>query len=158
MADTKKTTTSRRRTDASDGSFTAEERAAMKDHAEELKRARGVKGSSNAAAEEAAVLAKIAEMDKPDRVMAERLHEIVKSAAPNLTCRTWYGMPAYVKEGKIVLFFQPATKFKTRYSTLGFTDEAKLDEGSIWPNAYALTDLSPEVEKKVVALIKKAIR
>jgi uncharacterized protein YdhG (YjbR/CyaY superfamily) len=128
--------------------FTAEERAAMKERAKELK---GVASESD-------VLAKIAEMPKADRVMAERLHEIVKASAPGLSPRTWYGMPAYANEdGKVVCFFQSAQKFKNRYATLGFSDRANLDKGAMWPTSYALNELTAAEEKKIAALVKKAV-
>jgi uncharacterized protein YdhG (YjbR/CyaY superfamily) len=129
--------------------FTPEERAAMKERARELKR-----GSADG---EADVLAKIAEMPQPDRGMAERLHQIVKSAAPELLPRTWYGMPAYAKDGKVVCFFQSASKFKSRYATIGFSDIANLDDGAIWPTSFALKKLSGTEEKKIAALVKKAV-
>jgi uncharacterized protein YdhG (YjbR/CyaY superfamily) len=131
--------------------FTAEERAAMKERARELKAAKGrAEGESD-------LLAKIAEMPKADRVMAERLHAIVTSSAPELAPKTWYGMPAYAnKDGKIVCFFRNASKFKDRYATFGFNDAAKLDEGSMWPTSYALTELTAADEKKIAALVKKA--
>jgi uncharacterized protein YdhG (YjbR/CyaY superfamily) len=131
--------------------FTAEERAAMKERARELKAAKGkAEGESD-------LLAKIAEMPKADRVMAERLHAIVTSSAPELAPKTWYGMPAYAnKDGKIVCFFRNASKFKDRYATFGFNDAANLDEGSMWPTSYALTDLTAADEKKIAALVKKA--
>ena len=128
--------------------FTAEERAAMKERARELKRGTG-DGEQD-------VLAKIAEMAEPDRAMAERIHAIVKGAAPHLTPRTWYGMPAYARDGKVVCFFQSAQKFKARYATLGFNDAAKLDEGSMWPTAFALKKLTKKDEATVRALVKKA--
>jgi uncharacterized protein YdhG (YjbR/CyaY superfamily) len=127
--------------------FTAEERAAMRERAKELK----------GAASESDVLAKIAEMPKSDRVMAERLHEIVKASAPGLSPRTWYGMPAYAKGGKVVCFFQSAQKFKSRYATLGFSDQANLDKGAMWPTSYALKELTAAEEKKIAALVKKAL-
>ncbi len=130
--------------------FTAEERAAMKERAQEVKS--GAKASG-----EDAVLAKIAEMDEPDRAMGERLHEIVKANAPELTPRLWYGQPAYARDGKVVCFFQAASKFKTRYATLGFNEEANLDEGSMWPTAFALQKLTAADEKKIGALVKKAV-
>jgi len=137
--------------------FTAEERAAMKDHAQELKTA-ARRGPRAAKADgESDVLAKIAEMAEPDRVMAERIHAIIKASAPDLTSRTWYGMPAYAKDGKIVCFFQPAQKFKTRYATLGFNDPANLDDGTMWPIAYALTELTAADEARIGALVKKAV-
>jgi uncharacterized protein YdhG (YjbR/CyaY superfamily) len=129
--------------------FTPEERAAMKERARELKR-----GSADG---EADVLAKIAEMPQPDRGMAERLHQIVKSAAPELVPRTWYGMPAYAKDGKVVCFFQGASKFKARYATIGFSDTANLDDGAMWPTSFALKKLSGTEEKKIAALVKKAV-
>jgi len=130
--------------------FTAEERAAMKDRAGELKGA----GKGNG---EGDVLAKIAEMPKSDRTMAERLHAIVKASAPELAPRTWYGMPAYAKEGKVVCFFQSAQKFKSRYATLGFSDKANLDDGAMWPTAFALTKLTDAEEAEIVALVKRAV-
>ena len=129
--------------------FTAEERAAMKE------RAREAKGKANG---EGAVLEKIAEMPKPDRVLAERIHAIVKDTAPDLSPKTWYGMPAYAKDGKVVCFFQSAHKFKSRYATLGFSDTANLDKGAMWPTSYALTELTAAEEKKIAALVKKAVR
>ena len=137
--------------------FTAEERAAMKDHAQELKTA-ARRGPRAAKADgESDVLAKIAEMAEPDRVMAERIHAIIKASAPDLTSRTWYGMPAYARGGKVVCFFQSAQKFKTRYATLGFSDKASLDEGAIWPTAFALQELTAAAEARVIALLKKAV-
>ena len=136
--------------------FSEDERAAMRDHAEELKRAAGRGSRASAADEEADVLEKIAQMQEPDRVMAERLHAIVKASAPALSSRTWYGMPAFTKDGKVLCFFQSAQKFKTRYATFGFSDKANLDDGDMWPNSYALTELTPEVEQRIGALIKQA--
>ena len=136
--------------------FTAEERAAMKDRVQELKAEAG-RGSRAKKDGEADVLAKIAEMPKSDRIMAERLHKIVKATAPDLAPRTWYGMPAYAKDGKVVCFFQSADKFKARYATLGFSDRANLDDGAMWPTAFALKKLSPTEEKRIVALVKKAV-
>ena len=131
--------------------FTADERAAMKERARELKaEARGADG-------ERAVLAKIAEMPKADRLLAERVHAIVKAVAPGLVPRTWYGMPAYAQDGKVVCFFQSADKFKSRYATLGFSDKANLDTGSMWPTSFALKKLSAAEEKKIRALVKKAV-
>ncbi|GII77491.1 hypothetical protein Sru01_24730 [Sphaerisporangium rufum] len=138
--------------------FTAEERAAMKERAKEVKAsARRLSRAEKAAEEEAAVVAKIAEMPEPDRVLAERLHAIAKETAPDLAPRLWYGMPAYAKEGKIVFFFQAAQKFNTRYATLGFSDKANLDDGAMWPAAYALTGLTPAAEAQIAALVKKAV-
>jgi uncharacterized protein YdhG (YjbR/CyaY superfamily) len=131
--------------------FTPEERAAMRERAKELKAA-----SSKADAEKD-VLAKIAEMPKPDRAMAERLHAIVKASAPDLAPRTWYGMPAYAKDDKVVCFFQSAEKFKSRYATLGFSDQANLDKGAMWPTAFALKELTAADEAKIAALVKKAV-
>ena len=128
--------------------FTAEERAAMRERAKELKKAGG----------ESDVLAKIAEMPKADRVMAERIHAIVKQSAPDLSPRTWYGMPAYSKGDKVVIYFQSAHKFKSRYATLGFNDAANLDKGAMWPTSFALTELTAAEEKKIAALVKKAVR
>jgi len=130
--------------------FSAEERAAMEEAAREARRGKG-----NG---EADVLAKIAEMDEADRKMAERIHAIIKKAAPELTSKTWYGMPAYVNAaGKTICFFQPAAKFKTRYSTLGFQDAAKLDDGNVWPNAYAITKLTAADEATIATLVKTAV-
>jgi hypothetical protein len=131
--------------------FSAEERAAMKERAAELKAA------ATKADGEAAVLAKIKEMSGSDRKMAERLHQIITSTAPDLVPRTYYGMPAYAKDDAVLCFFKAAAKFKTRYATLGFTDKARLDAGSMWPTDYALTELSAADEKKIVALVKKAV-
>lgn len=132
-------------------SFTAEEKAAMKERAKELK-------SQASAAEGLADLqAKIAEMPQRDRVIANRLHEIVVKHAPNLLAKTWYGQPAYAKDGVVVMFFQSSAKFNTRYSTLGFSDAAQLDDGSMWPSSYAITQLTPSDEKTIVALVKKAV-
>jgi hypothetical protein len=127
--------------------FTAEERAAMRERAKELKSAGG----------ESDVLAKIAEMPKADRAMAERLHALIKATAPDLAPRTWYGKPAYAKDDKVVCFFQSAQKFKSRYATLGFSDRANLDDGAMWPTYYALTKLTAAEEKKIAALVKKAV-
>jgi uncharacterized protein YdhG (YjbR/CyaY superfamily) len=130
--------------------FTADERAAMKERAQELKaQARGADG-------EQAVLAKIAEMAEPDRVMAERLHAIIKESAPTLSPKTWYGMPAYAQDGKVVCYFQAASKFKSRYGTFGFNDTAKLDDGNMWATAFALKALTPAEEARIAALVKKA--
>ncbi|MCZ7590166.1 MAG: DUF1801 domain-containing protein [Gaiella sp.] len=131
--------------------FTAEERAAMRERARE-QRAEGKKADG-----ERDVVAKIAEMPKADRAKAERLHAIVKASAPELSPKTWYGMPAYARDGKVVCFFQSADKFKSRYATLGFSDEANLDQGAMWPTSFALTELTPADEKKIAALVKKAV-
>jgi uncharacterized protein YdhG (YjbR/CyaY superfamily) len=137
--------------------FSAEERAAMKDHAIELKNAarRGAKATK--ADGENDVLEKIAQMPESDRVMAERLHAIVKATAPELTSRTWYGMPAYAKDDKVILFFKCASKFKVRYATIGFSDKANLDDGAMWPTDYALTRLTSAEEKRIAELIRKAL-
>nr|WP_168504114.1 DUF1801 domain-containing protein [Streptomyces sp. S1D4-11]QIY92982.1 DUF1801 domain-containing protein [Streptomyces sp. S1D4-11] len=138
--------------------FTAEERAAMKDHAQELKTAarRGSRADKAAEAEQD-VLAKIAEMQDSDRIMAERVHAVITSGAPVLAPKLWYGMPAYALDGKVVCFFQSAAKFKARYATLGFSDQAKLDEGTMWAAGFALTDVTPEVEARISALVKQAV-
>src|SRR3954469_20367605 len=128
--------------------FTAEERAAMRERARELK------GKADG---ESAVLAKIAEMPKADRALAERLHALVKANAPDLSPRTWYGMPAYARDGKVVCFFQSAQKFKSRYATFGFSDTANLDQGAMWPTSFALTELTAAVEARIGALMKKAV-
>jgi len=139
------------------GGFTDDERAAMKEHAREL-RTSARRGSRAAGTDgETDVLAKIAEMNGPDRVIAERIHAIVKASAPDLAPRTWYGMPAYARDGNVVCFFQPAQKFKTRYATLGFSDKADLDDGAMWPVTYALADLTAGAEAKISALVKKAV-
>jgi uncharacterized protein YdhG (YjbR/CyaY superfamily) len=132
--------------------FTDEERAAMKD------RVREMKASAEKADGESTVLAKIAEMPESDRALGKRLHAVIKASAPALSPKLWYGMPAYAKEGKIVCFFQPAQKFRTRYSTLGFNDAAHLDEGAMWPTAFALTKLTAGDEARIGALVKKAAR
>lgn len=134
--------------------FTEEERGAMKERAKELKS--GARRSAKADPENE-VLAKIAEMSDSDRVIAERLHAVIKANAPVLTPKLWYGMPAYARNGKIVCHFQPATKFKSRYATLGFSDEANLDTGAMWPASYALTELTPDVEAKIGAIVKQAV-
>jgi uncharacterized protein YdhG (YjbR/CyaY superfamily) len=134
--------------------FTPEERAAMKERATELKAE--ARRSGKKTEEESAVLEKIAEMSPSDRAMAEKLHAIVKASAPGLSAKLWYGMPSYARDGKIVCFFQPADKFSTRYATLGFNDAASLDDGTMWPTAFALTKLTAADEKKIGALIKKA--
>jgi uncharacterized protein YdhG (YjbR/CyaY superfamily) len=137
--------------------FTDEERAAMKEHAQELKAA-ARRGSGAAKADgESDLLAKIAEMQEPDRVMAERLHALIKASAPDLSPRTWYGQPAYAKDGNVVCFFQPAQKFKTRYATLGFSDKANLDDGAMWPTYFALKKLTAAEEARIIALVKKAV-
>ncbi|HEX2135182.1 MAG TPA: DUF1801 domain-containing protein [Microvirga sp.] len=127
----------------------------MKERAQELKAEERVK--KDRAAGEKAVLAKIAEMPEPDRAMAKRLHEIITASAPALSPKTWYGMPAYAKEGKVVCYFTPASKFNSRYATFGFNDDANLDEGSMWPTSFALTELTAANEAKIGTLVKKAV-
>jgi uncharacterized protein YdhG (YjbR/CyaY superfamily) len=136
--------------------FTDEERAAMKERAQELKAA--ARADKDKAEGENAVLAKIDEMQEPDRSMARRLHEIIKASAPDLSPKTWYGMPAYARDGKVLCFFQSAQKFNTRYATLGFNDTANLDEGDLWPVAFAIKELTATEEAKISALVKKAVR
>jgi uncharacterized protein YdhG (YjbR/CyaY superfamily) len=131
--------------------FTAEEKAAMRERARELKAA------ASKADAESDVLAKIAELPEPDRAMAEKVHALIKASAPELAPRTWYGMPAYTKDGDVVCHFQPAQKFKTRYATLGFSDKANLDEGAMWPTSYALKKLTAAEEKRIGALVKQAV-
>ncbi len=131
--------------------FSAEERAAMRERAQELK------AEARKADGEKALLAKVAEMPKPDRVMAERLHAIVKANAPDLSPKTWYGMPAYARDGKVVCYFQSADKFDSRYATFGFSDTANLDDGAMWPTSFALKKLTAADEKKIAALVKKAV-
>ena len=138
----------------SDG-WTDDERAAMKERAREMKAE--ARRDKNRAEGESDVLAKIAEMPEPDRAMAERLHAIVKASAPDLFPRTWYGMPAYAKDGKVLCYFTPASKFKSRYATLGFNDAANLDAGAMWPTSFALKELTPAEEAKIGALVKKAV-
>ncbi|MBW5482258.1 iron chaperone [Streptomyces bambusae] len=140
--------------------FTAEERAAMKDHARELKKAAARRGSKaqKAAQAEQDVLAKIAEMQGTDRTMAERVHAVVTATAPALAPKLWYGMPAYALNDKIVCFFQSAEKFKARYATLGFSDQAKLDDGPMWAAGFALTEVTAEVEARIAALVEQAVR
>jgi uncharacterized protein YdhG (YjbR/CyaY superfamily) len=156
VKDTTKPATSNAASKTFDG-FTAGERAAMKEHARELKAA-ARRGPRAAKADgESAVLAKIAEMPEQDRAIAERLHAIVKASAPELSPKTWYGMPAYAKDGKVVCFFQPAQKFSTRYAMLGFSDQANLDDGAMWPTYFALTELTAADEARIGALVQKAV-
>ena len=137
--------------------FSDDERAAMQERAQEVKSAARRRGSRASKGDgESDVLAKIAEMPKSDRVMAERLHALIKASAPALSPRTWYGMPAYAKDGKVVCFFQSGHKFKTRYATLGFSDKANLDKGAMWPTAFALKELTAAEEAKIRTLVKKA--
>jgi uncharacterized protein YdhG (YjbR/CyaY superfamily) len=137
--------------------FTDEERAAMRERAQELKAAAHRGSRAGKADGENDVLAKIAEMQEPDRAMAKRLHAIIKANAPALSPRTWYGMPAYAKDGNVVCFFQSAQKFKARYATLGFSDKANLDDGHMWPTAFALKELTVAEEARIGALVKKAV-
>lgn len=138
--------------------FTPEERAAMKEHAEEQKKgARRGSRADKAAEAERDVLAKIAEMQGSDRILAERVHAVITTSAPALAPRLWYGMPAYALDGKIVCHFQNAAKFKTRYATLGFSDQANLDDGMMWPVAFALTEVTAEVEARISALVRQAV-
>ena len=137
------------------GGFTDEERAAMKERAKELKAE--ARANKDRAAGESDLLAKIAEMPEPDRAMATRLHEIVKASAPDLLPKSWYGMPAYAKDGKVVCFFQSADKFNARYATFGFNDTANLDEGHMWPTSFALKELTATEEARITALVKKAV-
>jgi uncharacterized protein YdhG (YjbR/CyaY superfamily) len=150
MKDTQKSAKSTTAIDKRTGGFSEEERAAMKERARELKAADTADGESD-------VLAKIAEMPEPDRAMGERLHAIIKASAPALSPRTWYGMPAYAKDGNVVCFFQAAQKFKARYATLGFSDKANLDEGTMWPVTFALMELTAADEARIGALVKKAV-
>ena len=149
--DTRKRTKRTTATSKSPSALTAEERAAMKELIQERKAAaRGEDGES-------AVLAKIAEMPEVDRAMAERLHAIVKASAPSLTPKTWYGMPAYAKDGKVICFFQSAAKFKARYATFGFSDKANLDEGAMWPTSFALEKLTAAADERIATLVKRAV-
>jgi len=149
-----KTTTAKNKTYEG---FTDEERSAMKERAKEFK-APARRGSRGGKADgESEVLAKIAEMTEPDRGLAERLHAVIKASAPGISPTTWYGMPAYAKDGKVICFFQPAQKFKSRYATLGFSDKANLDEGAMWPVYYAVTELTAADEARIGALVKKAV-
>jgi len=137
--------------------FTDEERAAMRERAQELKASARRGPRAGKADGESDVLAKIAEMPEPDRAMAERIHAVIKASAPALSPRTWYGMPAYARDGKVVCFFQSAQKFKTRYATFGFSDKANLDEGAMWPTSFALKELTAAEEARIGALVKKAV-
>jgi len=145
-----------RRRAAAEGGFTDAEKAAMKERAKELKAE--ARASKNRAEGDKAVLAKIAEMPEPDRTLAARVHAIVTANAPELWPRLWYGMPAYAKDGKVVCFFQGASKFDARYATLGFNDAANLDDGAMWPTTFGLKELTPAGEKKVAALVRRAVR
>jgi uncharacterized protein YdhG (YjbR/CyaY superfamily) len=137
--------------------FTDEERAAMRERAKEQKAAARRGARADKADGESAVLAKIAEMPEPDRAMAKRLHAIIKASAPALSPKTWYGMPAYAKDGKVVCFFTSADKFKSRYATFGFNEDANLDEGAMWPTSFALKELTAAEEARIAALVKKAV-
>jgi uncharacterized protein YdhG (YjbR/CyaY superfamily) len=154
---TQKSATSTTAIDKTSEGFTDEERAAMKERVQELKAAARRGPRADKADGESAVLAKIAEMPEPDRAIGERLHAIIKASAPALSPRLWYGMPAYAKDGNVVCFFQSAQKFKTRYATLGFSDKANLDEGALWPTAFALKELTAAEEARIGALVKKAV-
>jgi len=157
MNDKQNSATSTTATGTTSEGFSDEERAAMKEHAQELKTA-ARRGRRAAKADgETDVLAKIAEMPESDRLLGERLHAVIKASAPALSPRTWYGMPAYAKDGKVVCFFQPAQKFKTRYATFAFSDEANLDDGAMWPTAFAVTELTAADEARIGALVKKAV-
>jgi uncharacterized protein YdhG (YjbR/CyaY superfamily) len=152
MTDTRKSAKHTAATGKTSKGFSDEERAAMKERAQELK------AEAQRADGEKALLAKIAEMPKPDRAMAERLHAIITASAPGLSPKTWYGMPAYAnKDGKVVCYFTAASKFKSRYATFGFNDDANLDEGTMWPTSFALTELTAADEKRIAALVKQAV-
>ena len=158
MAET--TTTAKRaraRTSTTKVAFTDEEQAAMKEHAAEVKASRSRSGKAGKEADAKAVLDKIAGFADADRQIAERVHEIVTTAAPELDPKLWYGMPAYAKDGKVVCFFQDARKFKYRYATLGFQDAAKLDDGAMWPTSFAITAATKDVEQRIAALVKRAV-
>jgi hypothetical protein len=154
---TQKSAKSTTATNTKSKGFTDEERAAMRERAQEQKRAARRGPRADKADGESDLLAKIAEMPEPDRAMAERLHVLIKASVPALSPRTWYGMPAYAKDGKVVCFFQSAQKFKTRYATFGFSDKANLDEGAMWPVAFALKELTAAEEARIAALVKKAV-
>lgn len=156
MATTRKSAARSSVTAAEQQGFTAEERAAMKEHASELRAARR-RGGADPAAEEAAVLEKISELPEPDRSLAARIHELVTGSVPGIGSRLWYGMPAYTVDGRIICFFQGASKFKARYATLGFSDKAALDEGTMWPTSYAVTTLTRADEDRIVALVRRAV-
>jgi uncharacterized protein YdhG (YjbR/CyaY superfamily) len=157
MKDTQRSAASTAATKETVGRFTDEERAAMKDRAQELRAAARRGPRSESAGGDSEVLAKIAEMPGPDRALGERLHAVIKATAPALSPRLWYGMPAYAKDGNVVCFFQCAQKFNTRYATLGFSDKAQLDEGAMWPTAFALTKLTADDEARIGALLRKAV-
>jgi len=155
MPGTKNTTKAASGRDTTSEVWTDEEKGAMQEHAREMKAKRGAKGKPDG---EADIQAKIAEMPEPDKSMAKRIHALVKETAPDLTSRTWYGMPAYARDdGKLICFFQPAAKFKARYATFGFEESANLDEGNFWPTSFALTKLTATEEAKIAALVKRAV-
>jgi uncharacterized protein YdhG (YjbR/CyaY superfamily) len=155
--ETRKSAKSAPATDKKSPGFTDEERAAMKERTQELKAEARPGSRAGKADGESEVLAKIAEMPDPDRAMAKRLHAIIQASAPALSPKTWYGMPAYAKDGKVVCFFQSAQKFKSRYATFGFSDEANLDEGAMWPTSFALKELTAAEEARIGALVKQAV-
>ncbi len=157
MKDTQKSAKSTTAIDNTSGGFSDEERGAIKERHQELKAAARRGPRANKADGEGAVLAKFAEMSEPDRAMGERLHAVIKASAPALSPKLWYGMPAYARDGKVVCFFQSAHKFNTRYATFGFSDAANLDEGAMWPTAFALTELAAADEARIGALVKKAV-
>jgi uncharacterized protein YdhG (YjbR/CyaY superfamily) len=157
MNDTRKSAKRTTATGKTSEGWTDEERAAMKERAREVKAEARRGKRADKADGESDVLAKIAELPEPDRAMAERLHALIKASAPALSPRTWYGMPAYAKDGKVVCYFTPASKFKERYATFGFNAEANLDEGNMWPTAFALTELTADGEARIEALVKKAV-
>jgi uncharacterized protein YdhG (YjbR/CyaY superfamily) len=158
MTDTRKSARSTTATGKTFEGLTVEERGAMKERTKELKAEARRGARAGKADAEHDVLAKIAELPEPDRVMAERIHAVITASAPALSPKTWYGMPAYAKDGKVVCFFQAADKFKSRYATFGFNDAANLDDGAMWPVAFALTELTAADEARIVALVKKAVR
>ncbi len=158
MADPKKTARTKAPTDDMLEGLSEEEKAAMRETLRERKVAARRRASGQESDGEQEVLDKIAELNESDRAMAERVHALVKAAAPDLTPRTWYGMPAYAKDGNVVCHFQSAAKFKSRYATIGFSDKANLDDGAMWPVAYALTELTPADEARITELVKRAVR
>jgi uncharacterized protein YdhG (YjbR/CyaY superfamily) len=158
MAETKKPSKSSTATDEPAQGWTDEERAAMKERAQEVKAARRRGSKADKAADDAkAVLVKIAEMPQPDKGMAERVHAVVMETAPDLAPRLWYGSPAYAKDGKVIVFFQNPQKFKTKYATLGFSEDANLEDGEMWPSSFAVLEVTPAVEKQIAVLVKKAV-
>jgi uncharacterized protein YdhG (YjbR/CyaY superfamily) len=157
MAETRKAAKRATTQAKTQGAFTEEEVAAMQEHAAEVKVSRSRSGKAGKEEDAKAVVAKIAEMDDADRVIAEKLHQIITTTSPELAPRLWYGMPAYARDGKVVCFFQDARKFKYRYATLGFQDAANLDDGAMWPTSYAVSKLTKDVEKRVVALVRQAM-